>query len=99
MKIKILDYRKMEAGKIRGFCNIELIVEGFALTIKDVKVIDGQEGGHFYAFPSKEYVNKEGEKKYFPLCAFYDKAGYQVFYDSMDKAFKDYFEQQDFKEV
>lgn len=91
MKIKIENCRKCEPeGKIKAFLKIILLVDGFPLTISDVKIIDNGKGAIFYALPSKEYTTPEGEKKYFSLCSFFTKEGYAAFKQGMDDALVDY---------
>ena len=90
MKIKIEDYRRIDSGSLEG--KAKVLFEDIGLTVNEVKVVISKKGGHFYAFGSDKYIEKEtGETKYKEHCAFYIKGGYQEFYEAMNVAFKEYF--------
>lgn len=50
-------------SKVKAYFSID--TKNF--TINNVKLIQGDNGGLFAAMPSREYVNKKGEKKYQPI--------------------------------
>ena len=91
MKITINDYKKIESGALKGFANIEIILEDIPITITGVKVIKKQDGAHFYAFPDKKIINKEGEEKYISIIGIYNKEAYAKFHQAMNVAFKEFF--------
>jgi len=94
MYIRIENYREFPEGKVIGVAEITIMIENTALTINDVKVINNASGGTFYALPTKEYISKEGEKKYSPICGFFTKEGYKEFQDAIRTAFNEYFQRQ-----
>lgn len=63
MQIKHLTKINKEGSKTRAFFSIE--TKNFI--INDVRLVEGPNGGLFAALPSREYVNKKGEKKYQPI--------------------------------
>lgn len=59
--MKVLNLFKINnGGKIKAFYSIDL----GPLTIRDVKLVEGNAGELWAAMPSKEYNNKKGEKKW-----------------------------------
>lgn len=59
--MKVLNlFKTSNGGKIKAFFSVDL----GPLTIRDVKLIEGNDGGLWAAMPSKEYTNKQGEKKW-----------------------------------
>ncbi len=91
MNITIRDYKKFDgSGKVKGSASIQVNVDGFPLTINNIRVIEGEKG-QFFAMPQKSYQDKSGETKHVSLCGFFTKEGYQDFQDSMKKAFSIYF--------
>jgi len=95
MNIKIRDYKKFdkEDSKVKGVASIQLNVEGFPLTINDVKVIQSN-NGTFFALPQRSYKDQNGEYKNVSICGFFDKQAYAEFQEAMKHAFTQYFEKQ-----
>jgi len=92
MKIEVTQYKKNEhGGKVKGSADIVIYIDNVPLTIRDVKVIDTENGGKFYALPNKEYTDQTGEKKYFNYIGFFTKEAYKEFSLSLRSALGDYF--------
>jgi DNA-binding cell septation regulator SpoVG len=92
MHIIVNKYHKFEEGsKIKGVADITITIDRFPFTINGVKIISNQKGGVFYALPQREY-EKDGEKKYAPICGFFTKDGYQQFHSSITGAFNIFFQ-------
>jgi len=92
MQIKIESYKEITDSKIKGFAQICILIDDHHdFTIKDVKVITSPHGGVFYAFPSREYTNKDGETKFYSTAGFFTKEGSKDFQEAMNTAFKQYF--------
>lgn len=62
MEIKNLRKISKEGSKIKAFFSIE--TKNF--TINDMKLVEGSKG-IFVAFPSREYTDRQGQKKFQPI--------------------------------
>ena len=63
MAIKITYYNEFKG---EGFCkgSFGLYIEEWDLTFRDIREMQKPDGSRWFAYPSKEYVDKKGEKKY-----------------------------------
>lgn len=61
MKIKIVNFKKHESGKLRGFVDVQILDVG--LTIQGAKFFRNDKG-EWLSLPDKEYTNKEGDRKW-----------------------------------
>lgn len=63
MAIKITYYNQMKIeSKTKAIFGIH--IEEFDLYLRDIREIQKEDGSRFFGYPSKEYVDKQGEKKY-----------------------------------
>lgn len=90
MEIKVVSYKKIPQGNIKGFADIVINTEGLPITIKGMKVVSSQNGGHFYAFPDKCVSGVDGDK-YYPIVGIFEKEAHAKFRTMLDTAFKEYF--------
>ena len=94
MDIKVEQYRsfeKYEDSKVKGVARISIMIDNHSLNIDGIKVIIGESNKMFYALPTREGKDEAGEKKYYPICAFFTKDGYSAFHSALTVAFKEYF--------
>lgn len=69
-KVEVVNYRPFTGqGSLKGFAEIKV----GPLTIRDVRLIQVAGKEAFVAPPQKEYVNREGEKKYIKLVDWPDE--------------------------
>jgi len=76
MAIECIDYREHISGALQGFATIW--VPKMGLEIQGISLFS-KEGRRWVSMPSKEYTNKEGEKKYSPIVSFRDKKHHSLF--------------------
>lgn len=81
--IECLEYKKFQKGNFLGFASI--YVEKWGVIINNISVFK-KDGGRWINFPSKEYTNKEGEKKYMPLIRFKEREHMDAFSDVVKQA-------------
>jgi hypothetical protein len=59
--VEVLSFRRLErTGNVIGFAEIKIR----GITIRDVKLVSSKSGELFLGMPSREYVGKDGAKKY-----------------------------------
>ena len=63
MAIKITYYNQMKIES-RTKAIFGIYIEEFDLNLRDIREIQKANGSRFFDYPSKEYVDKQGEKKY-----------------------------------
>lgn len=84
--IECTNYKSFQKGYLQGFA--DLYVEKFGLEFFGVPLYM-KDGKRWINFPSKEYKNEQGEKKFMPYYRFRDKAHYTAFCeqakDAIDK--------------
>lgn len=68
--IKIEKYTPKEKGALKGYLSIS-IPEWHGFCIYDMAYFE-MNGKRWFNFPQREYLNKEGEKKYAPYNGFVD---------------------------
>ncbi len=69
-KVEVVNYRPFTGqGSLKGFAEIKV----GPLTIRDIRLIQVAGKEAFVAPPQKEYVNREGEKKYIKLVDWPDE--------------------------
>lgn len=63
MAIKITHYNQFKG---EGFCkgSFGIHIEEWDLNLRDIREMQKHDGSRWFAYPSKEYVDKKGEKKY-----------------------------------
>ena len=71
MSIEITNLRKVNQGKLRAFFSVTWPDK---MTVNDMKLMEGNDGQLWAATPSREYVNKDGEKKWAPVVKIIDTA-------------------------
>lgn len=98
MKVTIEKYTSNELGKTTGYMEIVINVDGYPLTINNVRIVTMTSGGYFYALPSRQYTDKNGELKYTSLCGFFSKDGYREFHNAMDDAMRQFKKKQETRE-
>ena len=87
MDIKIERYRETSySSKIKGNLSITIMIGDIPFSVNDVKHIETDDGGHFYALPSRSYTSNEGETKYIAINGFFRKGDGAVFNKAMDEA-------------
>ena len=79
--MEILKYRPMEKGKLKAFFTLKL---SSGMEIRDLKLIDGP-NGEFVGFPSREFTDKEGVKKYTNIVHIPDRERNNVFQEAVMK--------------
>ncbi len=57
----IVEIYRYESGKMRAFCDLTLVTEIGEITLKGFRVLAGDSGGLWVAFPSSSYENAEGK--------------------------------------
>lgn len=81
--IECTNFRTHQAGSLQGFA--DLYVQTWGLEIKGCSLFM-KEGKRWITFPSREYVNKEGEKKYMPYIRFRNKEHMEAFANQAKEA-------------
>jgi len=61
--IEPFELRKVEKGNLMGFVGLKI----GPMTIHDVRIVRGKDGGLFLGLPQREYVGSDGAKKYAPI--------------------------------
>jgi len=70
MQVKLESFRKFESGNLKGFGSVTLEDGDTAITLNDLRLMTktGEYGEFFFiGFPSSEYKDKNGTKKYKPF--------------------------------
>ena len=83
--ITCLSFKKFEKGALLGFADIELEINKVKIQVSGCTLCQ-KDGRKWLNFPSTEYVNKEGEKKYKPIVKIPDKKCYDAFVEGAKKA-------------
>jgi DNA-binding cell septation regulator SpoVG len=60
--MNIIDIKQINKGSLILAFSIEF--PSLGLTIRDVKLMNGK-NGHWVSFPSREYIDAEGKKKFY----------------------------------
>ena len=77
MTIEIINYRETKSNSpLIGF--VDVYISTFGLEIIGCTIFE-KDGRKWVSMPQKEYVNKEGEKKYSPVNRFRDRAKQDAF--------------------
>ena len=87
--IECIKFKSFNKGYLQGFADLYFEIDavkgkvglefiGIPMYMKD--------GKRWISFPSKEYVNAEGEKKFMPYYRFRDKGHYTAFCDMAKEA-------------
>jgi hypothetical protein len=88
MNFKIVDTKQMDKNTLKGT---------FALMAGPLKISDftyhEKDGKSWIGFPAKEYFDKEGEKKYWPIIRIEDDDRYRAFQKWAKEQVKDIFAQ------
>lgn len=71
MSVKITRYNKGNGDNLLAW--VSIYFEKQDMTLNDCKIIRTREGQRFVGFPSREYTDKEGVKKYSSYVFFGDK--------------------------
>lgn len=80
-------YKSFVKGVTQGFANI--FIKEWGLEINNISLCM-KNGERWINFPSKDYMNAEGEKKYFSLVRFPEKEMHDRFKDAVLKAIDKY---------
>lgn len=88
MAIKITHYTPF---KKEGFCKgiLSVYIEEAQLHLRDIREMQKVDGQRWFAYPSKEYINKKGEKKYTTYYGF-EKEKNDAFHNRLRLALLDY---------
>lgn len=82
---KITKFRKVDRGALVGYCNVEFERNG--VEIRDISVFE-KEGRHWVGFPSRQYEDSHGEKKYAPYVKINNKDFFEKFQKSVLQGLK-----------
>lgn len=85
--IECTKFTSFPKGSFQGYANI--YVEKWGVEIIGCSLFM-KDGKRWVNLPSKEYTNKEGEKKYQPLFFFKDKSHYETFCNQVKEAIDKY---------
>lgn len=69
-RIECVNFKSHNSGALQGFAT--LFVEKMGIEIKDCCLFM-KDGKRWMTFPSREFTNDKGEKKYAPLIKFREK--------------------------
>jgi hypothetical protein len=81
--IECTSFKSFQKGNFQGYANIYVEKWGIEITGCSLFMKDGR---RWINLPSKEYVNKEGEKKFQPLFFFREKSHHEVFVNKVKEA-------------
>lgn len=83
--ITCLSFKKFEKGALLGFADIELEINKVKIQVSGCTLCQ-KDGQKWLNFPSTEYTNKEGERKYKPIVKIPEKKYYDAFVEGAKKA-------------
>lgn len=83
MTIECINYKPVNKGSLLGYADLLLVKSGMELYGCSVHMKDGR---RWVNMPSREYTNKEGEKKYMSIVRFRDAERMKAFSSEAMKA-------------
>jgi hypothetical protein len=89
--IKITNFKRINKGALTGFVSIENTQS--SQEIRDLTVFR-KDGRMWFNLPQREYMNKDGEKKYYSLVGYSNKEKYELFMKHLHEAFSEYLVQE-----
>ncbi|MCD4786112.1 MAG: hypothetical protein K8T10_20005 [Candidatus Eremiobacteraeota bacterium] len=85
--LKILKFKSMDSGSLRGFLSIES--DKMRMIFNDLRLMETN-GTEWIAFPANKYENDEGKTRYSPYVKFTSKAISKAFTEQVLQALEEW---------